>query len=326
MNGRKIREINVKDISLDKAQPRQETTKLKLKELALDIKERGLIYPIIVTPYLKKGDNLILGEKALDNKERKWWLLDGERRVRAYTLSNLKQIEAEVRLDLNYLEMLEIQFASNTKRIQITVEEMAKAITRFKLEFLKQNPTGDVLKRLIELTGYSHTYFDMAEAINRASKPLRDKIYEGKVGGYTPAEIERASGDISIRKGITNAYLNSEKSFSALVPRALKQDFKKIATKKHLSSNEKEALAENLVRKFISKGDENMDAESDFIRYIYEAENFFDEIKRWKMIGLKLKELNQIIALFEAIKNYFVEERRKLHRLRTVVRSKNIKK
>lgn len=323
---RKIQEIDIKKINLDTAQPRGESKIDQLKDLAKDIKERGLLYPIIVTPYYKKGETLVLGKKALESKERKWWVLDGERRVRAFKILKQDTIEAIIQLEIEFLKMLEIQFAANTKRVQITVEEMAKAIKRFKVEYLKKFPKKDPLARLVELTGYSYSYFDMAEAINRAPLKLQEKIEKGETGGYTAAEIEHATKDVDIRRGVTNAYIKSKKPMSALAVRAVKEDLRVLEKKKNLTPKEKEKLSESILTKYFNKGSKDVDENSDFLRYRHEAENFLDEIKLWNLEGITVSQIDELICIFDTIKNYFVEERRNLGKMKKNKKSKNIGK
>ena len=324
MNEREIRVIKLDKIDLDTAQPRGKSDEKKVIELAKDIRERGLLYPILVTPYYKQDSNLILGKNAINSPKCRWWILDGERRVRAIRINKQEGIEAIVKMDLSFLQMLEIQFASNTKRVQITVEEMARAIKRFKKEFLKTNPKGNPIKRLVELTGYSPSYFDMADAINRSSKELQEKIFTGKVGGYAAAEIERATKSAPIRRGITNVYIDSDKPISALTPRVLKKDFLKIEENKNLSDEDKEKLTEGIVRKWVSSKNEGVDENPNFLRYRYEAEEFFSLIKKWNVKRLKKEEIEELITIIDIIRNYFMEERRKVGEIRRYRATRNI--
>lgn len=331
MKKRNIQKINISDVVLDTAQPRQEVEKSKLNELAKDILERGLLYPIILTPFVKKDGVLIVGEEAYKDKSKKWWVCDGERRIRAYSINKQTTIEAEIRLDLEFYEMVEIQFAANCKRVQITVKEMAKAVKRFRKEHTKKHPNSNPIHRLVELTGYSESYFDNAEAINRAPKEMQKKINEDKVGGYTPGEIEKVSKDKSIRKGLTKVYLKRAeqgKKTSALAPRAIKPKLKKLE-KKPIASEQKTELAESILEDFVSKDSENGQPEkeykkSNFLKYKYETEDFLERVNGWDLNNLTEREINELIGLFTTIQNVFVERRRKLNMLFTNTKSENI--
>lgn len=319
-----ISSINISDIELDTAQPRQELKAKPLEDLAKDIEERGMLYPILVAPFYKEKDVLFVGKNALNSQKRKWWVLDGERRIRIMKMKHQKTIEAIIKTDLTFCEMLEIQFASNCKRVQVTVEEMAKAVKRFKSEYKKQFPKKNPIERLVELTGYSHTYFDMAEAINRADQRLQKGIFDGRVGGYTAFEIEKATKDTAIRKGIVNAYVNTKRPFSALVPRTLKHEFRRIE-RKNITPTQKEKLTESVVHDFVFNKS-GTDVKPDFLRYKHETETFLERVNQWNLIGLKMGEISELIALIEAIKNVFLERRREIGKLKTKRKSRNIKK
>ena len=310
--------VSINQINLDTAQPRQVFREDKLTDLANDIKQRGLLYPVLLTPYYKdsKG-SLLLGKKALETKKHKWWVLDGDRRIRAMKILKNKEIEAIVKLNLDMLQMLEIQFASNSKRIQVTIEEMAKSITRFKKEFYRKNPEGNVVEKLVELTGFSPTYFEMAEAINRAPNEIRDQIFEGKIGGYFASEVENATKDQDIRDGVYSASLkarNSGKRFSALMPRAIKRDLRKIEEKTENTKIRKE-LAESITDKYINQDEETIDEKADYNRYSYEIDCFHDLVKCWNVKGLSSRQTDILSSKIRNIYSYLLEEKRRNDKL-----------
>ena len=137
---RVIKNINVGDVVPDTAQPRQDwdSHEKELKTLLEDMEKNGMYYPIIVAPFYTNSDNnVVIGSQALEHENRKWWILDGERRWRCAKLMGLNEIEAIIRTELTMLEMMEIQFASNTKRLQVTIREMSKAVERYRDEYKK---------------------------------------------------------------------------------------------------------------------------------------------------------------------------------------------
>ena len=106
---RTIEYINVNDVVPDTAQPRQDwdNHNRELEILLQDMEKNGMYYPIIVSPFYINSDNeAVIGSKALEHKDRKWWILDGERRWRCSKLMNLTKIEAIIRTELNMLEMM----------------------------------------------------------------------------------------------------------------------------------------------------------------------------------------------------------------------------
>jgi ParB/RepB/Spo0J family partition protein len=308
--------INVKDVVQDTAQPRQDwaNNEKALLSLTEDIKDKGMYYPIIVSPFVKTDNNeLILGDTASKHDNRKWWILDGERRWLSAVSLGHKTIDAMVRTNLTMLEMLEIQFASNTKRLQVTITEMSKAVLRFRDEYKKENgeyDEADFIKSLCSLTGFSSAYFTMVEAINRADDDMKDSVLADEVGGYAPYEIEKATKDEHFRRGITDAYLESEKQIGALVPRALKYDLKVIEAEGNLNPSEKRLLAKQMVNDFTHKGGRTRDSEPHFLLYKQKAMKFLREVQHWNLNGLKNKEVLTLVGLIEGVYNHFKEDRR----------------
>ena len=308
--------INVKDVVQDTAQPRQDwaNNEKALLSLTEDIKEKGMYYPIIVSPFVKTDNNeLILGDMASKHDNRKWWILDGERRWLSAVNLGHKTIDAMVRTNLTMLEMLEIQFASNTKRLQVTITEMSKAVLRFRDEYKKENGNyneADFIKSLCSLTGFSSAYFTMVEAINRADEDMKESVLSDKVGGYAPYEIEKATKDEHFRRGITDAYLESEKQIGALVPRALKYDLKVIEAEENLNPSEKRLLAKQMVNDFTHKGGRTRDSEPHFLLYKQKAMKFLREVQHWNLNGLKNQEVLTLVGLIEGVYNHFKEDRR----------------
>ena len=308
--------INVKDVVQDTAQPRQDwaNNEKALLSLTEDIRDKGMYYPIIVSPFVKTDNNeLILGDMASKHDNRKWWILDGERRWLSAVSLGHKTIDAMVRTDLTMLEMLEIQFASNTKRLQVTITEMSKAVLRFRDEYKKENgeyDEADFIKSLCSLTGFSSAYFTMVEAINRADEDMKESVLSDKVGGYAPYEIEKATKDEHFRRGITDAYLESEKQIGALAPRALRYDLKVIEAEGNLNPSEKRLLAKQMMNDFTHKGGRTRDSEPHFLLYKQKAMKFLREVQHWNLNGLKNQEVLTLVGLIEGVYNHFKEDRR----------------
>ena len=311
-----IFKINIKDVVQDTAQPRQDwaNNEKALLSLTEDIRDKGMYYPIIVSPFVKTDNNeLILGDMASKRDDMKWWILDGERRWLSAVSLGHKTIDAMVRTRLTMLEMLEIQFASNTKRLQVTITEMSKAVLRFRDEYKKEHgeyDEADFIKSLCSLTGFSSAYFTMVEAINRADEDMKESVLSDKVGGYAPYEIEKATKDEHFRRGITDAYLESEKQIGALAPRALKYDLKVIEAEENLNPSEKRLLAKQMMNDFTHKGGRTRDSEPHFLLYKQKAMKFLREVQHWNLNGLKNQEVLTLVGLIEGVYNHFKEDRR----------------
>ena len=311
-----IVKINVKDVVQDTAQPRQDwdNNEKALLSLSEDIKEKGMYYPIIVSPFVKTNSNeLILGDMATKHDDRKWWILDGERRWLSAVKLGHETIDAMVRTNLTMLEMLEIQFASNTKRLSVTVTEMSKAIIRYRDEYRKEHGKYnevDFINSLCSLTGLSATYFKNVEAINRADDDMKKSVFAYEVGGYAPSEIEKVTKDEDLRRGITDAYLESKRQIGANAPRAIKYDLKVIEAEDSLKPDEKRLLAKQIFNDFINQGKRTRDTEPHFLLYKQKAMKFLREVQHWNLNGLKTKEVATLVGLIENVHTYFKEERR----------------
>ena len=313
---RTIIKINIEDVVQDTAQPRQDWAKNEkaLQSLTEDIKEKGLYYPIIVAPFVKTSNNeLMLGKMAFKHKDRKWWILDGERRWLSAVNLKHKTIDAMVRMDLSMLEMLEIQFASNTKRLNVTITEMSKAVVRYRDEYRKEHgeySESDFINSLCSLTGLSSTYFNNVEAINRADDDMKKSVLACEVGGYTPSEIEQATKDEDLRRGLTDAYLESKRQIGANAPRAIRYDLRAIEAENNHSPNEKRILGREVLLDFINQGKRTKDVEPHFLLYKQKAMKFFREVQHWNLSGLKTKEVATLVGIMENVHNYFKEDRR----------------
>ena len=313
---RTIIKINIEDVVQDTAQPRQDWAKNEkaLQSLTEDIKEKGLYYPIIVAPFVKtSNDELMLGEKAFKHKDRKWWILDGERRWLSAVNLKHKTIDAMVRMDLSMLEMLEIQFASNTKRLNVTITEMSKAVVRYRDEYRKEHgeySESDFINSLCSLTGLSSTYFNNVEAINRADDDMKHSVLACEVGGYTPSEIEKATKDEDLRRGLTDAYLESDRQIGANAPRAIRYDLRVIEAENNHSPDEKRLLGKQIFLDFINQGKRTKDVEPHFLLYKQKAMKFLREVQHWNLSGLKTKEVATLVGIMENVYNYFKEDRR----------------
>ena len=224
----------------------------------------------------------------------------------------LNEIEAIIRTELTMLEMMEIQFASNTKRLQVTIREMSKAVERYRDEYKKgheEYKEGEFVKTLCQLTGYSSVYFSMVEAINRADDDMREDVLSEKVGGYAPFEIEKAVKDEDLRRGLTEAYIESEKQISALAQRAIKFDLRDAKTD-HLEPEEKRQLAKQMLNDFVNRGNKTRDKVTNYLLYQQKADKFRNEIRTWNLDALEPWQCSNLIGIIEDIRTYFMEDRR----------------
>lgn len=109
VEGTKIVNIKIKEISLSRLQPRQEINQEKLAELKVSIKEKGVIQPVLVRP---KGEG--------------YELIAGERRLRAAKELGFTQLPAIIK-DVEQSEALQIALIENIQREELNPLEEAQA-------------------------------------------------------------------------------------------------------------------------------------------------------------------------------------------------------
>lgn len=315
---RQIQEISIDEIDLDTSQPRQVIEEQKLKDLAEDIKEAGLLVPIILTPcYRKDKDTLVIGAMAVKHKGARWFVLDGYRRILAAKMNGWEKIDAELRLELGELDSYEVQFRANAKRVQVTVKEMSRAIERFAKIWKKNGKTGDIVERLSKITGFSTTYFAMAKAIvDEPNAKLKKAVNDNKVGAYICAEKKAATKDKAIKAGADEAIIeyikkSPKNKVGALAYRNVKPEFKKIE-KTIKSPKRKKAIAKAKMAEYLNRNNPVLDEESNYEKYLYEAEEFYEGVLKWNITGLTVGQVEKISEAIMKSVNYLKEQKRML--------------
>ena len=112
LNSNNINEIDVNDINLNPDQPRTNFNQNSLEQLASSINELGLIQPITVK-----------------EKDGKYILISGERRLRAFKKLNLNSIPAYIR-KANDQSSLEMALVENIQRRDLDAIEIAISYKR----------------------------------------------------------------------------------------------------------------------------------------------------------------------------------------------------
>jgi ParB/RepB/Spo0J family partition protein len=318
---RQIEEIQISQIDLDTSQPRQVIEEDKLKDLAEDIKEVGMLVPILLTPcYRKDKDTLVIGAMASKHKGYRWFVLDGYRRILAAKRIGWKKIDAELKFELNELEVYEVQFRANAKRVQVTVKEMSKAIERYANVWKKSGKKGDIVNRLSKITGYSTTYFDMAKCIVDEEPEMKKLIHADKVGAYLPAEAKASTKNSKVKEGMYDAikeYVakNPTKKVGALTPRVLKPEFKKIE-RTVKGANQQKSVAKAKTLDYLNRAEEKADEESNYEKYLYEAESFYQEVLKWNIRGLTVQQVERISEAIMKSVYFLKEEKRTLNKFK----------
>jgi ParB family chromosome partitioning protein len=113
----RVQKILIQDIRPNPDQPRREFDSLALNELALSVKQHGVLQPIIV---VRDGSS--------------YRIVAGERRWRAAQAAELQAIPAIVR-SLKELEEVELSLIENIQRVDLSPLEQALSVYRLQHQF-----------------------------------------------------------------------------------------------------------------------------------------------------------------------------------------------
>ena len=123
-----IRNIPIGNIKANKYQPREEFNQEALNDLAVSIKEKGFIQPVLVR-----------------FKDNEYELIAGERRFRAAKQLGYKEIPAIIK-EASDLDSLEISIIENIQRENLNPIDQAKAYKRLQEEFkMTQESVADTI-------------------------------------------------------------------------------------------------------------------------------------------------------------------------------------
>lgn len=116
--GEEVRQVPVENIRPNPDQPRKHFDETALNELALSIKQYGIVQPIVVTPV----------------DANHYEIIAGERRWRAAQKAGLTVVPAIVRTS-EALEKLELGLIENVQRVDLSPLEQAVSIARLHEQF-----------------------------------------------------------------------------------------------------------------------------------------------------------------------------------------------
>ena len=103
-----VTKIDVSSIKANPNQPRKIFDEEKLKELSESIKEHGLLQPVVV----------------VENDDKTYTLVAGERRLRAHKLAEISKIKAII-IDADELKLRELALIENIQRDDLNIIELA---------------------------------------------------------------------------------------------------------------------------------------------------------------------------------------------------------
>jgi len=154
----KVVEIPLRDIRTNRSQPRQVFDEEKLQELALSIKEHGVIQPIIV--------------RTIENGQ--YEIVAGERRWRACQLIGAEKIPGIIK-DLSEKETREIALIENIQREDLNPIEEAEAYSTLMEEY------GLTQEELSRRVGKSRPFIANTVRLLALPEKVRKMVSEGLI-------------------------------------------------------------------------------------------------------------------------------------------------
>lgn len=207
VEGDRVLEIPLNDITPNPQQPRTDFDETALNELAASIKEYGLLEPIVVTP----------------NEDGGWFIIAGERRFRAHKQLGKKTIKA-IERTASELERLQLALIENIQRQDLHPIEKAQSYAMLIDQFgLKQ---AEAAKRL----GIARS--SLANAVRLLELPveIQDGLASGKIAeGHAKVLLGCDSEEEQLRlyAQMTNGAQMSVRDLEASVNQGANKDKKK---------------------------------------------------------------------------------------------------
>ena len=221
-----VSEIKIEQIEVNPFQPRTDFDQDALQELAISIKELGIIQPLTVR---KLGYD-------------KFQLISGERRFRASKIAGLKTIPAYIRTANDQL-MLEMALVENIQRDQLNPVEIALSFQRLIIEckLTQEKMSERVGKKRSTITNYLRLLklpdvilaavrdekISMGHAralINVKNKDTQINIFEDSLkNNFTVREIEQIVKDFG-KSSYTKISRNTKKTFLSFEHQKLAND------------------------------------------------------------------------------------------------------
>ena len=180
-------EIDLKKISPNRFQPREEFDQVKIDELAESIKKHGVLNPIIVR------------EMGLEKYE----IIAGERRFRAAQAAGLEAVPAIMRQPQEQ-EVLEMALIENLQREDLNPVEEAEGYDRLKREFgLTQEEVSEATGKARSTVANSLRLLSLTEAVLKLLQ--QGKIEKGHakiLTGLPPSQAEGLGNRVA-KEGLT---------------------------------------------------------------------------------------------------------------------------
>lgn len=154
-----IQEVKIEEIKPNKDQPRKSFNKKALEELANSIKEHGILQPLIII-----------------KEDQQYFLVAGERRLRAALLAGLKTVPV-IEKQMLQLESSQMAIIENIQREDLNPIEEGAAYQKLIETY---NFTQETLATKL---GKSRTYIANILRLEALPQKIKDYIVEGRLSG-----------------------------------------------------------------------------------------------------------------------------------------------
>lgn len=180
-------ELPVEMIRANPHNPRRVFREADLEELALSIKEKGLIQPLVVRP--------------LEGLEGQYEIVAGERRWRAAQMAQLDRLPVVIRA-LSDSEALEIAIVENVQRSDLNPVEEAEGYRRLMDEF------GYTQEQLSKVIGKSRSHVANTLRLNSLPEKVKQYLADGLLSAgharaLIPAEDPVSLATEVVQKGLS---------------------------------------------------------------------------------------------------------------------------
>lgn len=288
-------------------------------ELAEDIDERGLLYPIRVAPYIPGASGLpvkgLTSKQILASPKCRYLICDGHRRCWAYQHLKRTEIPSLLTFDLSTLELFLMWARANSKRLNPDPYSMAKFVVatmeQVGVEYPQYAPDEvkrEALRMLVDATGYSEQLFKSRLAIFSAPKAIQRMIEKESSRANLPVEVNNSIPE-KFRGDVYGAYVKGE-LVSTLEPRVLGKELKAIDADDALTASQKTARAKAVIRTFRNSTAKRVPTNTRVNKYLSSIDSLRRIILTWNLSGLTPQQLNELTSAVTSLQVTFRELRR----------------
>ena len=175
LKGAKLSEIELKSIRV-KEQVRTKFNESSLRDLAANIKNNGLIQPLVL--YKSRG---------------RYVLICGERRFRAMGLIKMKKAPCFILENKSDEELMAIQFSENSAREELHYIDKADGILNY------QKATKDSERKIVAALGISKSEVHRSLLIARLPNKIREAAKKFNIEKYVLVEFNTLEGALKKR-------------------------------------------------------------------------------------------------------------------------------